>query len=214
MGRRPGDGQPTAVVFDFGGVLITPITNQLAGVATDHGVDVTTMKRVLLGPHEAGDHPWHRAERGELAIADIQAGLGPWAELDGIQLRGDEVERLLAAGEYVVIDAMIERVHTLRAAGVATALLTNTFREFRPTMDRDVGLASFDVVVESFAVGSRKPEPDIYAAVERGLGRRGADLVYLDDFAENLAPADALGWRTIHVTDPSLALDELDTLLR
>ena len=34
------------------------------------------MVEVLIGPEETGDHPWHRAERGEIAVADIQAGLG------------------------------------------------------------------------------------------------------------------------------------------
>ncbi len=211
MGRR--GAAPRAVVFDFGGVLITPITNQLSKVAIDHGVDGATMKRVLLGPPDSADHPWHRAERGEIAVRDIQADLAPWAEPHGIALVGDEIDRLLAAGEYAVIDAMLERVHALRTEGIRTGLLTNTFAEFRPTMDRDVGLDSFDVVVESFAVGARKPEPAIYAAVEASLRMSGDEVVYLDDFAENLEPARALGWRTIHVTAPEQALAALDELL-
>lgn len=197
-------------MFDFGGVLITPITNQLSVLAREHGVDPVTMKRVLLGPPESGDHPWHRAERGDLPVAEIQAELNPWAAAEGVRTRGDEIESLLAAGQYTIIDSMRQRARDLRDDGIRVGLLTNTFAEFRPTMDRDIDLASFDVVVESFAVGARKPEPAIYDAVEVALGLAGPAIVYLDDFAENLVPAAARGWDTILVADPAAALDELD----
>ena len=63
-----------AVVFDFGGVIITPITNKITGLAERHDTDALTMLEILMGPrHESTDHAWHRAERGELAVADIQA---------------------------------------------------------------------------------------------------------------------------------------------
>ena len=39
------------------------------------------------------------------------------------------------------------------------------------------------------------------------------EIVFLDDFAQNLAPAADLGWRTIHVTDVAAALAELDDLI-
>ena len=100
--------QITAVVFDFGGVLITTIGNQVGKVAASHGVDKHVMHEVLLGPRISGDHPWHRAERGELAVADIQAELAPWAVAPGVELHGDEIDRLLAAGEYSVVDEMVE----------------------------------------------------------------------------------------------------------
>ena len=42
-----------------------------------------------------------------------------------------------------------------------------------------------------------KPEPLIYEAMEAMTGRRGADLVYLDDRTENIAAGAARGWRAI-----------------
>ena len=204
-----------AVVFDFGGVLITSIRNQLGGVAASHGVGVDTMLQILLGPHESGDeHPWHRAERGEIAVADIQAELGPWADTHGVSLRGDEIERLLVPGGYTVVDQMIDRVARLRIEGYRTGLLTNTFAEFRPTMQRDLDFELFDVVVESFAVGSRKPERAIYEATREQLGVDHESIVYLDDFDQNLTEPVALGWTTIRVADHQRALDDLDAVLQ
>lgn len=200
-----------AVVFDFGGVLISPITEKVATLAERHGTTTHDLLHVLLGPRESGDHPWHRCERGEMAVADIQAGLGPWADAAGLSLTGDEIAVLMEGG-YRVLTEVIARVDALRDAGYRTALLTNTFLEYRETMDADIGFHHFDVVVESFAVGARKPESAIYEATARMLGVPHDAIVYLDDFDQNLEPAQALGWRTIHVTGPEQALAALDRL--
>jgi epoxide hydrolase-like predicted phosphatase len=203
-----------AVVFDFGGVLITTIANQIGSIAGARGVEPAVMHEILLGPRASGpDHPWHRAERGEIATAEIQPLLDPWAAEFDVSLRGDEIEALLAPGGYTVVDAMLDRIRDLRGAGYLTGLLTNTFAEFRPTMERDIDFALFDVIVESFAVGARKPELAIYEATAERLGVEHGAIVYLDDFEQNLEPPDALGWRTIRVGDPDDALRELDTLL-
>jgi putative hydrolase of the HAD superfamily len=198
-----------AVVFDFGGVLITSITNQISQVAARHDVSLATMVEVLIGPHDSGDHPWHRAERGEIPTSAIQPALGPWAAAHGLTLHGDEIDLVFAPGGYEVVTTMLDAVDALSGCGIGTALLTNTFAEFRPTMDRDIRLARFDHVIESFAVGARKPEPEIYAEVSARLGVPGRSILYLDDFAQNLGPAIALGWRTMHVTDPTAAASVL-----
>ena len=203
---------PRAVVFDFGGVIITPITFKLSELAGRHDTSVALLLEVLLGPRESGDHPWHRAERGEMAVADIQAELEPWARAAGLSLDGDEIDILLSPG-YLIIQPMVDRIASLKAAGVRTALLTNTFAEFRPTMESDLDLTLFHSVIESFAYGSRKPEPAIYEATARTLGVAHSDIIYLDDFDQNLAPAQALGWATIHVIDHLTAIDQLDDLL-
>ena len=203
-----------AVVFDFGGVLITTISNQIAAIAADRGVEPTVLHEVLLGPRRSGpDHPWHRAERGEIPTDAIQGLLSPWADDLGVVLRGDEIDQLLAPGGYTVVDEMIDRVRSLRAEGYLTGLLTNTFAEFRPTMERDIDFALFDVVVESFAVGSRKPEFAIYEITAERLGVGHDAIVYLDDFDQNLEPPAALGWTTIQVGDAAVALRELDGVL-
>ncbi len=203
-----------AVVFDFGGVLITTIANQISNVAEDLDVASADLHRVLLGPRQSTpDHPWHRAERGEIALSAIQSGLQPWAEDAGIELRGDEIERLLAPGEYSVVEPMVRRVEALKANGTLTGLLTNTFAEFQPTMQRDLDFDLFDAVVESFAVGARKPEPAIYQATAARLGVEHTDIIYLDDFDQNLEPARSLGWTTVLVRDPIESIAALDDLL-
>ena len=56
----------------------------------------------------------------------------------------------------------------------------------------------------------RKPEPAIYHMACERLGIAPSEAVYLDDLGINLKPAKALGMTTIKVTDPDVAIAELE----
>lgn len=203
-----------AIVWDFGGVLITPITRLLDEIARWHGISMVEMLDVLMGPRETStaDHPWHRAERGELPTASLQREVAPFAAAAGLTLRGDEYERLLC-GEFEVHGEVVERVWQLRSEGYRTALLTNSFKEFRTHLERRVDFGVFDVVVDSSEVGCRKPESEIYSLTTERIGVEPEEILYLDDFAANLVGAAATGWNTIHVTDVGEAMRQLDDAL-
>jgi len=49
----------------------------------------------------------------------------------------------------------------------------------------------------SHEVGAMKPDASICKAMEKMCGRKGADLIYIDDRAENIAAGAARGWRAI-----------------
>ena len=208
-------GPVRAVVLDFGGVLISPITTLIAEVAAWHDVSMVEMLDVLMGPRESStsDHPWHRAERGELAIAELQREVSPFASAAGLTLRGDEYDRLLC-GEFTVHAEIIDRIVRLRDEGYRLGLLTNSFIEFRDHIESHIDFALFDVVVDSSEVGHRKPEPAIYELTTSMLGVPASEILYLDDFAANIEGAKAAGWRTIHVVDVESALADLDRALR
>jgi FMN phosphatase YigB (HAD superfamily) len=55
--------------------------------------------------------------------------------------------------------------------------------------------AHFDGYILSYEIGTMKPFAAIYDAMEQLTGRNGADLIYFDDRAENVAAALARGWR-------------------
>lgn len=206
----------SAVIFDFGGVIITPITRQLGMIAEGLGRTMAEVHHVMMGPQfESGDHPWHRLERGEIEVADLQGLLEPVAAAAGMTFRGDEVEKILAPGMYEVNHFVLDKIDELRGRGYKTALLSNSIREFRPKLEEDVPPRLFDAYIDSSHVGMRKPEPEIFHRTLRDLGLVDpSHAVFLDDFAGNLAGAQAIGLRTIHVKDPREALDELEVVLR
>ncbi len=63
--------------------------------------------------------------------------------------------------------------------------------------------ATFDGYIFSYEVGAMKPAARIYEAVEQLSGRRGAEVLYVDDRAENIAAGEARGWRTILQVSPA-----------
>lgn len=203
-----------AVVFDFGGVLISPITTRLAALAEHHGIPTVEMLELLMGPRHVStpDHPWHRAERGEVSSTELQTLIAPLAVEAGLELRGDEMEVLFDRG-YTYHHQVVDRVRSLRRQGYRTALLTNSVLEFQEVLQEEIGDDLFDEIIDSSAVGMRKPEPEIYRLVTDRLGADPGRIVYLDDFEHNLGPARAAGWTVIHVTDPARALAALDGLL-
>jgi putative hydrolase of the HAD superfamily len=204
----------SAVVFDFGGVLITPITDRISEVAARHGVSMEELLHVLMGPPATStdDHPWHRAERGEIAVAGFQELVQPWADEVGIVLTGDEFDIILD-GVFRVHDDIVARIVELRREGITTALLTNSFKEFRAHLEKHVDFGIFDLVIDSSEVGCRKPEPRIYELTTERLGVAPERILYLDDFMANVIGARNAGWDAIHVTGPEQALVALAAAL-
>ena len=85
----------------------------------------------------------------------------------------------------------------VKAAGVPCVSLSN----FGPdTMERAKALhpvlREFDREFVSAHLGVAKPDPAIYEALEVGIGLSGAELIFTDDKPENLAAAEARGWKT------------------
>jgi putative hydrolase of the HAD superfamily len=173
------------------------------------------MLEVLMGgPRVDTDHPWHRAERGELDTTEIQGQLDPYATAQGVTLHGDEIDVILGPKDYGVQDVLLARITSLRAEGYRTALVTNSFREFRPTLEELLDLPQlFDVVVDSSQVGARKPSARLFEILLDRLDLPADRVLFLDDFAGNITGAQAAGLRTIHVTDVHAALAELDAVL-
>jgi HAD superfamily hydrolase (TIGR01509 family) len=86
----------------------------------------------------------------------------------------------------------------LRRRGFKTYIFSNTNDLAIEHVRRDFPFfANFDGYIFSYEVGAMKPQPEIYAAMEKLCGRRGADLVYLDDRAENIAAGAARSWRAV-----------------
>lgn len=86
----------------------------------------------------------------------------------------------------------------LRANQVPTYIFSNT----NPIAVRHIGkkfpfFAHFDGYVFSYEHGAMKPAGTIYEVVEEMTGRRGGEIVYLDDRAENVEAGLARGWRAL-----------------
>jgi putative hydrolase of the HAD superfamily len=98
----------------------------------------------------------------------------------------------------------------LRANGVPTCIFSNTNGVAVGHIRRRFPFfANFDHYILSYLEGAAKPDPKIYAAVERAAGRSGEAIVYLDDRAENVQGGLARGWRAILHQTPEKTIPAL-----
>ena len=101
----------------------------------------------------------------------------------------------------------------LRRRGFKTYIFSNTNDLAIEHVRRNFPFfQNFDGYIFSCEVGGMKPQPEIYAAMEAMTGRRGADLIYLDDRAENIAAGVARGWRAILHETPEKTRQALTAL--
>jgi 2-haloacid dehalogenase len=93
-------------------------------------------------------------------------------------------------------------VEQLRARGVKQFALSNFGAEFWAMFRPQSPI--FDHFADCVISGEErcaKPHPQIYAVLERRTGMSGCDLLFIDDRADNIAAAQALGWHGHLFTD-------------
>ena len=99
---------------------------------------------------------------------------------------------------FTEIPPMIELHAELRRRGIHTYIFSNTNDLAVEHIRRKFPFfRNFDGYIYSYEVGAMKPAAKIYEVLEKLAGRRGADIVYLDDRPENVAAGAVRGWRTI-----------------
>lgn len=207
-----------AVVFDFGGVYTASPFSAAAEVGVAAGLEPMVAITLLFGSYDHDtDHPWHRAERGQL---DLPACRDEILELSvaqtGVALDMWEVFGVLGKRMSGVRQQVVDHTLRVRQSGLRTGLLTNNVleaREFwRPMIPLD---EMFDDVVDSCEVGLRKPDARIYELSMQRLGITDpAAVVFLDDWPGNVVAARSFGMTGIVVDDdPTDALAALDAVL-
>jgi putative hydrolase of the HAD superfamily len=110
-------------------------------------------------------------------------------------------------------------INELHARGYATACLSNTNDSHWRLMSNPAAACCLplELLMHRFAshlVGARKPEPAIYAHVERNVGIRGERIVFFDDLAENVAAARSRGWHAHRITSPDHPVTQIREHLR
>jgi len=204
-------GMLRAVLFDFGGVILTSPFEAFAAHEQRCGLPEGTIRSInATNP----DHnAWARLERAEVGIDEFVVLFEGEARAAGFELSGAEVLECLR-GE--VRPSMVEALHRLRG-NFALGLLTNNFLTGNPDWSSGGSfhelVGAFDVIVESSRVGCRKPERRFYEIALEELDIAAAEAVFLDDLGVNLKPAREMGMATIKVADPAVALDELGALV-
>ena len=207
-----------AVLFDFGGVILSSPFEAFNRYEAEVGLPADTIRRI--NATNPDDNAWARFERGEDSVADFRTRFEAEAAALGFTL---DAQRVVDSLRGVVRPAMVEALRRCSAA-FKTAMLTNNFAPpgdetgTQAMVDGDGQPleeihALFDEIIESSVVGVRKPEPRFYEIACERLGVEPTECVFLDDLGINLKPARAMGMQTIKVVEPDTALAELEGIV-
>lgn len=194
------------MMFDFGGVISSSPFEAFARFERENGLPRDFIRTVNATNPDL--NAWARLERSEVGLEAFGALWSAEARALGHDVDGRLVLQMLA-GE--IRPRMVAAIRTCRTE-YKTACLTNNFLSAEVEVSEAVAAvyALFDAVLESSALGVRKPDPRFYELACEAVGVRPEEAVFLDDLGVNLKPARALGMHTIKVTDPDEALAELE----
>ena len=205
-----------AVLFDFGGVFTDSPFHAFSAYAKKIGASDDQVSDIVFGGYAVdGAHPWHQVERGEITLEDARAAIMALGREQGLDVDIWEVFMAMAKNGGGLRTELVAYVPKIRAAGLATGIITNNVVEFR---DHWRGMLPvdelFDFVIDSSEVGMRKPNPAIFElALETG-GLSRQEVLFLDDYQGNVVAAQALNITSILVDgDGAKTVADLDAVL-
>lgn len=205
---------PRGLVVDFGGVLTTALSETVSAWCEADGIELQRFAEVMLGwldqpVSDAAGNPVHGLETGELPLEEFERALAErLAAPDGRPIEPAGIVARMFAGSAPE-PAMLTAVRRARAAGIRTALLSNSWGLDYPREGWD---QLFDATVISGEVGLRKPDPRIYQLAAELIGLQPADCVFVDDLHLNVRAAVGVGMVGVHHTDPQQTLLELEAI--
>lgn len=191
------------VVFDLSGVLVRVVDSWADGHAragaSGDPPDAPAFEERRIELSE-------RRQRGELGaeeycylVAESSGGVYTAREVA-------DIHRGWMLGEYAGVGEVIDAVH---AAGVETAILTNTDAWHWHTQLVDEAEAERYASVRrigrhfpSHVLGVIKPERAIFEAVMEATGLMGRRILYFDDSARHVDASLDVGWAGVRI-DPS-----------
>lgn len=227
-----------AVVWDFGGVISSPPFRGIDRFEIDMGYPAGSILELLFGEAayleggdpgggDAGDgaapadasavtHDWHRLETGDLSLDRYFAGVMERAPaILGKSIDMQAYQRFSREMPIGIHWPVVHRIRELKRDGLAVALLTNNVKEFGDAWRAMFPVDElFEVVVDSSAVGMRKPDPRIYHLTCERIGVEPVAAVFVDDNRDNVDAARAVGMAAVHFREsPWAALADLDAVL-
>ena len=186
-------------MFDYGGVVSQPPSPQeLASLAGAAGVSVAALQGVYW--------EWRRA----YDLAELDAS-GYWRQVGRSLGRGfseaeiSELIRLDSASWLRLQAGTVALIEDLGAAGLPLALLSNAPGELAEAISALPVAAYFGHLLFSCQLKLAKPDPECYNRALARLGASAEEVIFIDDRAENVAAAAALGLHSVHFTSPGEA---------
>lgn len=206
-----------ALFVDYGGVMTTSMTVTFAAFCATSGVDPGRLREVLVAAYSTTAGPLGARDVHDL-VRSVETGA----------IQPEEFDRRLADALSVGLDEPIdptgltsrlfgqlgpdgrmrEAVRTLRARGVTTGLISNTWGVMPPDDVDDL----FDVVVLSGRERVRKPDREIFLLAAKRAVVAPEEAVFVDDIPVNVEGARRVGMAGVLHRDAAITVPRLEEL--
>jgi putative hydrolase of the HAD superfamily len=197
-------GAYAAVLFDFGGVLTTSVWDSFAAFCRSEGLEPDAVKELFrTDPEALAD--LRALETGKSSEAEFEAAFGRRLGLENPDGLIDSMFAGMKPDE-----AMVSAVKAIRAGGLLTGLITNSWSTEH--YDRKLLADLFDDVVISAEVRLHKPQPEIYRLAAERLEVEPERCLFVDDLRENCEGAEAVGMTAIRFRDSQQTIARLAEL--
>ncbi len=185
----------TAVLFDYGQVLSAPPDPAAwARIRAITGLPENILHREYWAHRHAYD-------RGDLSAPAYWNKAAAGA---GIVLAPDQLTDLIAADTdfwSTLNPPMLDWAKRLQRAGIRIGILSNMPDAMEAGLRaRHHWIEAFDHHTWSHSLNLAKPEPAIYLHAAEGLRTPPANILFIDDRAENVEAAIAVGMQAIQYT--------------
>lgn len=199
-----------AVLFDYSGVMTANFA--IATENTPYDPDLLIAEMISVVTNER-PHAFHDLERGKISIAEFIGEIEQ--SVPGAGALFDPASEFNVMANLPLLDERVALVRRLATSGLGVGLLTNNVAEWEPLWRPGLPEDLFEVIIDSSAVGHRKPDPEIYQLGLEALGGLDpASVLFVDDFEWNVEGAIAAGLRGLHCAsdmDLGAAIDSIVT---
>lgn len=193
------------VIFDYGGVLVAHQTEE----ESREMAELTGIPAAVFGELYWADRAGY--DRGDVSGVDYWREIGRRAGKALAEPTITEVIAIDARSWMHFYPEMYAFARGLRQRGIRTGVLSNMPLELGEAIKADgFGFAGFDHITLSYEVRAAKPEAAIYRHCVEGLGTKYAETLFLDDRAENVSAAGAIGLGAMRFTHPGEMLARLN----
>lgn len=184
-----------AILFDVGGVLLTN--------GWDHRERAAAVAQFRLDAESFEAHHLAVVDAWERGVIDLNAYLDAAVFFEPRPFSREDFFAFILGQSQLLPGGALGIVRELAASNLCMlGVLNNEARETNEYRFAHFALRrSFKVALSSCYVGLRKPDPAIYRRALDILGAPPARVLFIDDRAENVAPAADAGMQTIRFED-------------
>lgn len=197
-----------AVVLDFGGVIVR---------TKDHSGRRDLEDKYDLPAGSVHSLVFESAVSQSASIGRVDSSKIWDFVADGLSLSEDELalfKEKFWAGDHID-HALIDFLKSCRPT-YKTAILSNAWNNLRAMLAENFGISeheTVDHILVSAELGIAKPDPEIYQILAETLECEFENILFVDDFIENIEAAKALGIQTIHYVPGLDLINEIKSRL-